>query len=117
MRGKRKKQRRILSEKNLKRSDSFRVQVQLKARENKILWACIYNWIAEDYPEVAERIIKSEEIADAVIKRLKQEFRTILNSDNFARDKQNAFLNEILDDTDLDLQKEVDRIINRTLRR
>lgn len=113
----RKHKRRIVNEKNLKKADSFRVQVQLKDREHKILWAVVYNWIAEEYPEVAERIIKNEEIADMVIKRLKQEFRTIIISDSKALDKHMIFRNEVLANDDINLRVEVDNIINKILSR
>jgi len=88
---------REITEGNLRKADSFRIQTQNKKRRNKILWGAIYNWIAREYPEIAERIRNF--IADLVIERLEQEFRTIIKSNHSARTRHNNFLKEIIPDS------------------
>lgn len=88
---------REITEENLQRADSFRIQTQNKKRRNKILWGAVYNWIAQEYPEIAERIRNF--IADLMIDRLEQEFKTIINSNHFAKQKHETFIKQIIPDS------------------
>lgn len=103
---------RQVTEVTLNRPDSFRIQTQIKSREKKLLWAAIYNWIAREYPEVAERI--RNYLADLILERLEQEFKTIINTDPTAKLKHDRFLEHTIPDAAI--RKEAQIVISKVLR-
>lgn len=92
---------REITEKNLARADSFRVQVQLKKREYKILQGAGYNWIAREDPEAAKVIRDTEAAADLIMNTLKRELRRIIKKDPSALARLEAFLKQIIYDKNL----------------
>lgn len=92
---------REITEKNLKKADSFRVQVQLKKREYKILQGAVYNWIAREDPETAKVIRDTEAAADLIMNVLKRELRRIIKKDPSALARLEAFLKQIIYDRNL----------------
>lgn len=99
---------REINEKNLKKADSFRVQAQIKNRRQKIMYGTIYNWIAKCFPDVSERIRDS--IVGLAMKRLEQEFLTIIDTNPKSIISLDAFLEEVIPDKKM--RKEAHSIIS-----
>lgn len=87
---------RQITEENLARADSFRVQVQLKKREYKILHGGVYNWMARDCPESAGTV--RDALDDIIINILKQELRRIVHYNPSAVKGLYAFLEQNIPD-------------------
>lgn len=87
---------REITEKTLAKADSFRVQVQLHRREDKILQGGVYNWIASECREDAQIIRDSQDTP--TINVLKKEFRRIVRNDPTALDRLYAFLKTVIFD-------------------
>lgn len=98
-----------ITEEKLNRKDYFRAQVQFKKRDDKIVWAAEYGFIAERYPEIAEKI--RDDTASEIKKRLKHDFNTILKSNNKAPLEFDLWLMQNV--VDSKLQKEVSKIVNK----
>lgn len=105
---------REITEKNLKKADSFRVQVQLKKREYKILQGAGYNWIAREDPKTAKIIRDDNTVSDLIMYILKRELRRIIKNDPSAFSRLEAFLKEITFDRNLLI--EAHNIIERAIK-
>lgn len=99
---------REINEQNLRKADSFRVQAQIKNRRQKIMYGAIYNWIAKEFPDVSERIRDS--IVGLAMRRLEQEFLTIIDTNPKTRQSLNAFLDEVI--LDRGIRREANSIIS-----
>lgn len=96
-----------ISEDKLQRRDYFRVQAQFKSRDDKIVWSAEYGFIAEQYPEIAQRI--RDYAASRVIKKLKEDFRTILKSNPTVKPRFSEWLKQNVSDSQL--LKEINQIV------
>lgn len=105
---------REINEKTLAKADSFRVQVQLKKREYKILQGGVYNWIASEDPKAAKVIRDDDNVEDLIMNILKRELRKIIKKDPSALSRLEAFLKSIIFDRNLLIESH--NVIERVLK-
>ena len=81
-----------VTEEKLNSTDYYRIQMQLKKRKDKLRWSTMYNFIAERYPHIAERI--RDDGVSQVMKRLEADFRTMIDSNPNIEEQFNEWLKE-----------------------
>lgn len=103
------KDRKIITEEKLQSHDYYRIQVQFANRNDKILWAALYNFTAEYYPDIAKRI--RDYTSDEVMRKLLRDFRTMLDSNADVKRLHRKWLRENVSGESL--LREINAIISR----
>ena len=88
-----------ITDAKIRKGDSYRVQAQFGSRVHKILWATEYNFMTKYCPPVARRIRDCS--TNLNITKLKQDFRTVIESNPDAKKQFNIFLKQNVSDPHL----------------
>lgn len=102
-----------INNKKLKKKDYFRVQVQPKDRETKLLFAIIQTFMSENHPKTWGEI--RDETYDDVVRKLVKALLIMMDRDPKIVSDLRQFMK--LNIPDKELFKEATKIINNELRR